>query len=105
VSSIRLSTQRIRVVIGNVDDPDGWREMSVQTINPDRIGAENELNRRKLTPSDHHFLMTTAMAYCAFKRTGQLTAGTFADFEAGCIDLDIVEDEAVDPTPSAPIPE
>lgn len=102
---LKLSTQKFRAIIGKVDDESTWRELVVQSINADRIAAENELARRKLSPIDHTMLMTTAVVFCALKRTGQITAGTFADFEAGCLDFDVLEDEPVDPTPSEPSPE
>ncbi|MCL1871946.1 MAG: hypothetical protein FWF90_16240 [Promicromonosporaceae bacterium] len=100
MSEIKLSNQKLTVVIGDVDYPEGWRELTVQTILADNVGAEAELARRKLNVNDRPVLSGVAVAYCALKRTGQIQAGTLADFEAGCLDMREFEAEPVDPTPS-----
>jgi hypothetical protein len=97
---IRLSTAKIRVVLGDVDDPSGWRELTVQTILRDQTFAETELARSKRGPlGDHSILAVEMTAFFGLKRTGQIQSGTFADFEAGCLDLEVIEEEALDPTP------
>lgn len=102
---IKLSTARLTATIGDVNDPATWRQFEVQTTNLDNIHAENELVKSKRgSIQDHPILLTTMMAYFALKRTKQIASGTYADFEAGCIDIESVEGDDVDPTPEVPDP-
>lgn len=101
---IRLSSPRLRVVVGNPADESTWQEMRVQSINRDQLEAEKELlDGKRGAFTDHPILVLTAIAYAALRRTGKLTAGSLKDFEAGCIDLEAI-DELVDPTRPEPDP-
>lgn len=105
MSRIHLSTPAYRIIVGQLEDESTWRELTVQSIFADRVGGEREMVRLKLSPAENSMRTSAAIAFHALKRSGQIAAGTFADFEAGLLDLDVVAEEPVDPTQSAPMPE
>lgn len=101
MAEIKLSSPKVRVVLGNDDDPGSWAQREVQTIMKDVVMAESELARTKRGPaSDHPLLALVVACYYALRRTGQ-GSGSLKDFEEHCIDIEVITDEDLDPTQPA----
>lgn len=108
--TIRLKSPRVRVVLGEVDDPATWTEHTVQCIGVDIAATERQLGLLKLGSLNQNQILGQAMfGYFAMRRLGLLPPGTsFADFEQAYIEVtdpdDGPETEAR-PTPPAAGPE
>lgn len=107
MTEIRLNSPRVRVVLGDPDDPGSWQEHEVQTIHKDMVMAETEMATSKRgATTEHQMLTLTIAAYMALRRTGRIQAGQVDDFVDGCLDLDVVSGGAKDPTdPTQPAAE
>lgn len=104
---IKLSTPRVKVVLGDPDDPDTWEETEVQTIGRDLQAVEELLGQLKRGAFGANPIAAQAMAgYFAMRRTGRIDAGmTWPEFEASYLEVADVAAEPVGPTPPAPGPE
>jgi len=99
MSGIALSSPRLMVVFGDVDKPDAWESIEVQTIGRDMMQAEELLARNGLGKmADVPIAGSAAAAYYALKRTGK-RPGDWNAFQNEYLDIQAVEDaHVVDPT-------
>lgn len=96
---IALSSPRLRVVFGDVERPDDWVSVDVQTIGRDMMMAEELLARNGLGKmADVPIAGSAAAAYYALKRTGK-RPGDWEAFQSEYLDIQAVDDgELADPT-------
>ena len=91
----------LHLILGDPAEPSTWTEATVQTITPDIVRAEGELAKSKTPAADHPLQAMVASAYFALVRTGA-GSGSLQDFLRHCIDVDVVANDAADPTPADP---
>lgn len=94
-TNIKLTSPKLRVVMGNPDDESTWTEHEVQTMGRDSTAAETLMGVQKYgRTTDHPVLFMVAMAYYAMLRNGAF-AGPWDDFQNAYIEITgIGEDEA-----------
>jgi hypothetical protein len=103
--SIKLSSPRLRVITGNVDDESTWTEYEFQTIGQDSIMAETLAGVQKWgRVQDHALRYLSAMAYYAMLRNGKFQGG-YDEFERATIEVQPVGVTDSFPTVTGPEPD
>lgn len=97
-----LNSPTYHVVLGDWADESTWVAHDVRAIGRDLQAAETLFARHKQWGKivDSPIRFQAVVAYYGLKRTG-LYAGSYADFENDYLEVSEVEDEQVDPTPTA----
>lgn len=101
---ITLSSPRLRVILGDVDNPESWTAHDVQTIGRDTVAAETLFGVQKIgRPIDHPVRSLAAMAYFGLVRTGRYS-GPFDAFETEYIEIAPIGADVAYPSEAVPAP-
>lgn len=113
--TVKLTTPRLRVVLGDPEDESTWTELHVQTIGRDVQATEELLGQLKRgTFSSSPIAAQAMLAYFASRRSGQVEPGmTWPQFQETYLEVSDVAadtdpadgDDAAGPTPRAAGPE
>lgn len=102
--TVRLQSPRYRVVIGDIDDPDGWTELEVQALTRDLTAAEAVFVRHKWgKPQDSPMRFSAVAVWSALRRTGAIE-GSWEAFEQSYLEIGEAGSDAVPPTLPEPDP-
>jgi len=102
--TVHLSSPRLRVVLGDPDDPATWKTEEVQTIGRDTVATETLFGVQKIGRTiDHPVRSLVAMGYYALVRTGKYQ-GPFDQFERDYIELQPLGNDQAFPTEPGPVP-
>lgn len=104
---VQLKSPLLRVVLGDVNDPDTWTEHEVRVLGRDMQATEELLAKLKRGALGENAITGQAMfAYFALRRVGAIEPGlSWAGFQDVYLEVTQAgEDAAVDPTGPAPGP-
>jgi hypothetical protein len=101
---IKLTSPKLRVILGDPDQPDTWRAEDVQTIGRDITSTETLFGVQKIgRPADHPVRSITATAYFGLVRTGKYQ-GSFDQFETDYVEISPIGQDEAFPTEPGPVP-
>lgn len=102
--ALKLSSPKLRVILGDPENPDSWSVLEVQTIGRDTVSAETYFGVKKIgRPIDHPVRSLVAMAYYAMVRTGKYS-GPLDEFESEYVEIQPLDSDDAFPTDPGPVP-
>ena len=103
---IELSSPRLRVVMGDVELPDTWEEIIVQTVGRDRSRAEQMIAWSKWGKIDEGniFRLQELMGWYALTRSRRIPEMEFDTFLDAYLEIEVLDEDSVRPTPPGPAP-
>ena len=101
---LQLTSPRLRVILGDPENPESWTSEEVQTIGRDTVHTETLFGVQKIGRTvDHPVRSLTAMAYYAMVRTGKFS-GPFDAFEEAYVEIVPLAGGEAFPTVPGPVP-